>query len=71
MPEGAVTAGTQSNGETLYVGRGHYKGSITPGKIHQAHGCLYIGHSHREVSIKQYEVLVGMAKCKLKANPHF
>lgn len=64
VPDGAVVAGSQSNGEPLFVGRGHYRGSITPGKIHKAHGCLYIGHSHGEHSIKQYEVLIGNAKCK-------
>lgn len=64
VPDGAVVAGTQSNGESLYVGRGRYLNSVTPGKIHKSHGCLYIAHSQREHALKQYEVLVGLPKCK-------
>lgn len=58
VPEGAISAGSQSNGEPLYVGRAHYEGSLTPGKIHQSHNCLYIPFGGAEHSVTQYEALV-------------
>lgn len=62
VPEGAVVAGNQSSGEPLYVGRAHHQGSLTPGKVHRSHGCLYIPFGGQEHSILQYEVLVGAQK---------
>lgn len=58
VPEGSISAGSQSNGEPLYVGRAHYQGSLTPGKIHQSHNCLYIPFGGAEHSVAQYEALV-------------
>uniref|UniRef100_A0A336M0U1 CSON007100 protein n=1 Tax=Culicoides sonorensis TaxID=179676 RepID=A0A336M0U1_CULSO len=62
VPENAVIAGHTSNGEPLYVGRAHHDGSLTPGKIHKSHGCLYIPFGGSEVSIRTYEVLVAQMK---------
>jgi len=59
VPDGAVASGTQSNGETVFIGRAHFQGSLTPGKVHRSHGCLYIPFGGAEHSIPQYEVLVG------------
>lgn len=64
VPPGAVSAGNQSNGEPLFIGRAHFGGSLTPGKIHRSHGCLYIPFGGAEQSIQQYEVLIGQQKCK-------
>ena len=58
VPPGAVICGRTSDGEPLYIGRGHYHGSMTPGKIHPSHGCLYIPFSGQEVRLQDYEVLV-------------
>lgn len=58
VPPGSVVCGRTSDGEPLYVGRGHYSGSFTPGKIHRSHNCLYIPFGGREVSLNSYEVLV-------------
>jgi len=58
VPPGAVTSGTTSNGEPLYIGRGHWQGSITPGKVHPSHHCLYIPYGGQEVRLDSYEVLV-------------
>lgn len=33
VPHGAVVGGRTATGETLYVGRAHYQGSLTPGKV--------------------------------------
>lgn len=61
-PPGAVLVGKQRNGEPLYMGRAFFQGSLTPGKVHKSHGCLYIPYGGAEHSIKQYEVLVGAQK---------
>lgn len=58
VPTGAVLAGNTAGGEPLYVGRAHHEGSLTPGKIHRNHGCIYIPFNGREESILHYEVLV-------------
>ena len=58
VPPGAVICGHTSGGEPLYIGRGHWCGSLTPGKIHPSHGCLYIPFGGQEVRIHDYEVLV-------------
>ncbi|XP_017961191.1 protein piccolo [Drosophila navojoa] len=55
---GAVEAGRAFNGEPLYIGRAHYCGSLTPGKIQQSHRCLHIPFGGQEVRITRYEILV-------------
>lgn len=63
VPDGAVLAGNQVTGEPLYIGRAHHEGSLTPGKVHAGHGCIYIPFGGREESMLQYEVLVAPQKC--------
>ncbi|KPU74420.1 uncharacterized protein Dana_GF27620 [Drosophila ananassae] len=58
VPAKAVSSGKGSSGETLYIGRAKHKNSLVVGKIHQSHGCLYIPYAGKEISIKNYEVLV-------------
>ncbi|CAG9135334.1 unnamed protein product [Plutella xylostella] len=58
VPQGAISAGTTADGETLYVGRVLHDGCITPGKVHQSHGCVYYPFNGEEMSSKEYEVLV-------------
>ena len=53
-----LTVGTTFEGETIYIGRGIHEGSITVGKVHPSHGCLYIPYGGKEVSLNQYETLV-------------
>jgi len=62
VPPGAVSSGTQSNGEPLFIGRANFQGSLTPGKIHRSHGCLYIPFNGAEHSVPHYEVLVGQQR---------
>lgn len=59
IPSGAYPCGKTSKGETLYIGRVEHNQSITVGKVHQAHGCLYIPYSGKELAFKEYEVLTG------------
>ena len=41
VPPNAVAGGRTESGETLYIGRSRHQGSLTVGKIHPSHGCLY------------------------------
>lgn len=65
VPDGAVLAGNTAGGEPLYVGRAHFEASLTPGKIHRSHGCIYIPFGGREESVMNYEVLVSQQRGKL------
>lgn len=58
VPPNAVLGGHCGNGEPLYVGRSHFSGSLTPGKVHPSHGNLYIPFGGSEVPIKEYEILI-------------
>lgn len=42
----------------------YHEGSLTPGKIHKSHGCLYIPFNGGEHSIRTYEVLVAPPKAQ-------
>ncbi|XP_001965587.2 uncharacterized protein LOC6505038 [Drosophila ananassae] len=57
VPAGAVKIGQNVDGEWLYAGRGYHAGSLTVGKVHPSHGCLYIPYDSDEVKIFAYEVL--------------
>lgn len=58
MPDGAVQGGSNVTGEPLYIGRTHFNGSLTVGKVHPSHNCLYLPFGGAEHSVQQYEVLV-------------
>ncbi|ETN61198.1 hypothetical protein AND_007147 [Anopheles darlingi] len=62
VPDGAVQGGHTTTGEQLHIGRTHHEGSLTPGKIHRSHGCLYIPFGGAEQSFKHYEVLIGQQR---------
>lgn len=57
VPARAVPGGRTATGEVLYVGRAPHKNSLTPGKVHASHGCMYISFGGLEHSVKSYEVL--------------
>lgn len=61
-PDGAVSTGNLASGEPVFVGRAHFQGSLTPGKVHRSHGCLYIPFGGQEHRIDSYEVLVAQEK---------
>ncbi|XP_017079320.1 uncharacterized protein LOC108113282 [Drosophila eugracilis] len=58
VPPGAVIAGRTPSGEPLYIGRGHYYGSLTPGVIETYNRCLQIPFGGQEIRLSSYEVLV-------------
>lgn len=57
VPERAVSTGSE-NGEDLFVGRAPFEGSMTIGKVHPSHGCIYIPFNGMEVRLPDYEVLI-------------
>lgn len=57
VPPSAVPGGQTSDGETLYIGRAPYEGSITVGKVHPSHKTLYIPYAGEEVAIRKFEIL--------------
>ena len=69
VPPNAVQAGTTSSGQPLFVGRTHHESSLTPGKIHTAHGCLYFPYGGAEQSSKEYEVLICADPCFIPCQP--
>lgn len=42
----------------MYIGRANHAGSVTPGKIHKSHNCLYFPYGGAEVSTRNYEALI-------------
>ena len=55
----AIEGGRTTSGEVLYIGRAHYKGSLMPGKVQPSHQTLYIGFGGHEISLRDFETLVG------------
>lgn len=58
IPHNAVVGGQTRNGELLYIGRVNHQGSLTPGKVHKTHGCLYIPFGGSEIPYTSYELLI-------------
>ncbi|CAB0008995.1 unnamed protein product [Nesidiocoris tenuis] len=59
VPPGAVLAGTDLDGGPIYIGRASYAGDVLPAKACPSHGCAYVSHAGAEISVKDYEILVG------------
>lgn len=58
IPQGAIPVGYCLSGDTLFIGRTHLLGSLTPGKVSRLHRCLYVPFNGREYATPVYEVLV-------------
>uniref|UniRef100_A0A1B6JPK8 Uncharacterized protein n=1 Tax=Homalodisca liturata TaxID=320908 RepID=A0A1B6JPK8_9HEMI len=54
----AMVVGKTRQGEPLYAGRAWYNGSITLGKVHPSHKCLYIPFNGQEIRINEYEIML-------------
>lgn len=50
--------GANKAGETLYIGRANHKNSLVIDNLYQTHGNLYVPFGGKEISIRNYEVLV-------------
>ncbi|XP_045781210.1 uncharacterized protein LOC123878149 [Maniola jurtina] len=59
IPVGAVEGGyAEDSHETLYIGRAVEDGNLIPGKVQPSHAVCYIPYNEREISKKEYEILV-------------
>lgn len=58
VPSGAIQGGACGTGEPLYIGRTFHNGTLTIGKVHPSHNCLYIPYGGEEHRYTDYEVLV-------------
>lgn len=58
VPQRAVSSKTTCIGESIWIGRAPHQRSLTPGKIHPSHNCIYIPYGGEEIKIRNYEALV-------------
>ncbi|XP_014244050.1 natterin-4-like [Cimex lectularius] len=58
VPPEAIRIGQTSDGEGLFMGRTMLDGTLTPGKVHPSHGCLYVPFDGEERRFDEYEILV-------------
>ncbi|UYV82900.1 hypothetical protein LAZ67_22001320 [Cordylochernes scorpioides] len=63
IPPGAIQGGATADGEPLYIGRHEHDGSMTIGKVHPSHGCVYLPFGGSEHSYSNYEILVCRSIC--------
>ncbi|KAJ2055322.1 hypothetical protein IW146_005946 [Coemansia sp. RSA 922] len=63
IPDRAVQGGVEKDGAPLFVARAMYKGGLHPGKAgrHIENGGCAIGFGHKEVNVREYQVLCGDA----------
>ncbi|KAF6210039.1 hypothetical protein GE061_015794 [Apolygus lucorum] len=58
IPPEAIRVGHTCDGEPLFMGRTMFEGTMTPGKVHPSHACLYISWSGGELKFHEYEIMV-------------
>ncbi|KAJ2349104.1 hypothetical protein IWW50_005131 [Coemansia erecta] len=63
IPPDAVQGGVEKDGSPLFVARAMHKGGLHPGKAapHIQGGGCSIGFGHKEVNVREYQVLTGDA----------
>ncbi|KAM3967438.1 uncharacterized protein ACR2FA_009596 [Aphomia sociella] len=60
IPVGAIVGGySEHTGEKLYIGRAYEKEHLIPGKVQPSHAACYIAYDGREITHKNFEILVG------------
>jgi hypothetical protein len=58
VPEGAILAGHDKDGGSLYIGRAYYESDILPAKIVPNHGAAYVPYDGQEHHVSHYEVRI-------------
>ena len=58
LPEGAILAGRETNGQPLYVVKASVANQLLIGKLNPSHGKAYFPHNGKEVVLTSYQVLV-------------
>lgn len=56
IPSGAVVAGRDVDGSTLYVGRAFHEGDLLPAKVVPSHAGAYVSYAGAEHKKTEYEV---------------
>lgn len=56
MPDGAVRAGHDKDGGTLFIGRAYFETDVLPAKIVPNHGAAYVSFAGQEHQVMHYEV---------------
>lgn len=59
LPDDAFVGGTDTDGETLFVGRARHEGALIPGKVAKSHGVCFVAWGGGEHGKSEFEVLVG------------
>ena len=60
IPTGAISAGTEANGQNLYICRARHEGGIHIGKVRQEFGSCNFPYGGKELKEGTYEVLVSV-----------
>lgn len=58
FPLNAIECGRDQYGEKLYFGRGHFSGSLTPGKVLEESKVLKIPYNFKEYTLREFDILV-------------
>ena len=58
LPEGAILAGEEANGQPLYVAKASVANDVLIGKLKPSNGVAYVPHDGKELVVTSYEVLV-------------
>lgn len=58
IPPNALVCGQTTSGEKVYIGRGYYLNSLTPGRVFASEKVLYLPHSWKEHRITDFQILV-------------
>ena len=58
VPENALIAGREADGQVLFLCRAKYRGGVHPGKVRAEFRGCNIPWGGKEISIPEYEVLV-------------
>src|SRR5262245_30328918 len=69
IPDAAVAYGREADGRDQFVCRGAYHGGTHIGKIASGFGGCNIGYGGREITLTDYEVLLGTARRNATADP--
>lgn len=58
IPAGAVVAGKDCDGSTLYAGRAFHDGDLLPAKVSPNHSAALVAHAGTEHIKHEYEVRI-------------
>ena len=69
LPAHAVSGGSNTDGESLYVARIKLPSGLTPGKLATSYKIAHASHGGKEINLPDYEVLTNPKRVELKWVP--